>query len=451
MTEFSIRQRYRLIYDEPINLAAVQSLTKVYLPIIGRDAFTLYLNWAMLGESTDAANQHADLLDELAMSQQTFLTAREKLEGMGLLKTYQQETSFGVQWAYQLFPPMAMKAFLADIMLSSLLHHYLGDDLFERLIAATKPNETTIPGQNVSKSFFDMMGQESFQRLPAAPFQSDDTKSTLQREIAASNQQLNITLMADMLQSFGITQNDLRQNQADLIIQKSLYGLSDVELVRLIQGTVDASGKLSITNLRQTLRRTYEQGQRVSDAVQQVTESQPKATTPNEPVATGNPAAGIIQTARTTAPLVFLKSLRENAGGFVTDNEVRALNDIAQLDKIKSEVLNIMLFELTVVEKRTNLSKALLQTIVNDWAQAGVTTAVDAMTYLQKRTKQRQEKAQQSGKSGAKRWQRKEPVVKETRPDWENQKATAVSNEDATAAKNALAELRARRQQSKKE
>ena len=42
MTEFSIRQRYRLIYDEPINLAAVQSLTKVYLPIIGRDAFTLY-------------------------------------------------------------------------------------------------------------------------------------------------------------------------------------------------------------------------------------------------------------------------------------------------------------------------------------------------------------------------------------------------------------------------
>ncbi|MGL4267328.1 MAG: DnaD domain protein, partial [Weissella cibaria] len=142
---------------------------------------------------------------------------------------------------------------------------------------------------------------------------------------------------------------------------------------------------------------------------------------------------------------------RENAGGFVTDNEVRALNDIAQLDKIKPEVLNIMLFELTVVEKRTNLSKALLQTIVNDWAQAGVTTAVDAMTYLQKRTKQRQEKAQQSGKSGAKRWQRKEPVVKETRPDWENQKATAVSNEDATAAKNALAELRARRQQSKKE
>ena len=94
MTEFSIRQRYRLIYDEPINLAAVQSLTKVYLPIIGRDAFTLYLNWAMLGESTDAANQHADLLDELAMSQQTFLTAREKLEGMGLLKTYRQETSF---------------------------------------------------------------------------------------------------------------------------------------------------------------------------------------------------------------------------------------------------------------------------------------------------------------------------------------------------------------------
>ena len=35
MAEFSIRQHYRLMYDEPIDLGAVQSLTKVYLPIIG--------------------------------------------------------------------------------------------------------------------------------------------------------------------------------------------------------------------------------------------------------------------------------------------------------------------------------------------------------------------------------------------------------------------------------
>lgn len=72
MAEFSIRQHYRLMYDEPIDLGAVQSLTKVYLPIIGRDAFTLYLAWAMMGETPDAQNLHVDLLDQLAISQHDF-------------------------------------------------------------------------------------------------------------------------------------------------------------------------------------------------------------------------------------------------------------------------------------------------------------------------------------------------------------------------------------------
>lgn len=111
MAEFSIRQHYRMMYDEPIDLGAVQSLTKVYLPIIGRDAFTLYLAWAMMGETPDAQNLHVDLLDQLAISQHDFLSARQNLEGMGLIKTYRQDTSFGSQWVYRLFPPMTMKAF----------------------------------------------------------------------------------------------------------------------------------------------------------------------------------------------------------------------------------------------------------------------------------------------------------------------------------------------------
>ena len=54
MADFSIQQRYRLIYDELIDMTAVRSLTKVYLPIIGRDAYTLYLAWATLGETPEA-------------------------------------------------------------------------------------------------------------------------------------------------------------------------------------------------------------------------------------------------------------------------------------------------------------------------------------------------------------------------------------------------------------
>lgn len=446
MAEFSIRQHYRLMYDEPINLGAVQSLTKVYLPIIGRDAFTLYLAWAMMGETPDAQNQHVDLLDQLAISQHDFLSARQNLEGMGLIKTYRQDTSFGSQWVYRLFPPMTMKAFLADTMLSSLLAHYLGDELFQQLVEDIKPKDVTIPGVNVSTTFFDMMGNVSFEKLPDAPLSNDDTKSDLQKELHQSAKSVDVALLTDMLRTFGVSASAIRKHEADLTIVKNLYGLGDVDLVRVIQATITPDNGIDMDAIRTMLKKSYQSEQRHQN---ETGINKPVESTQNTDVK--SPAEAIIQSAKNTAPLVFLKNLREVSGGFVTDAEVKALEDIAQLDKVAPEVLNVMLYELTVVEKKATLNKALLQTIVNDWAQAKVTTAVGALEYLQRRAKSRQTKQEKqvAGRTN-RQWQRP-TQVKETRPDWENQTASTVSEEAAQAAKDQLAQLRARRQQTNKE
>ncbi|MEQ4550840.1 DnaD domain protein [Weissella sp. GP1] len=446
MAEFSIRQHYRLMYDEPINLGAVQSLTKVYLPIIGRDAFTLYLAWAMMGETPDAQNQHVDLLDQLAISQHDFLSARQNLEGMGLIKTYRQDTSFGSQWVYRLFPPMTMKAFLADTMLSSLLAHYLGDELFQQLVEDIKPKDATIPGVNVSTTFFDMMGNVSFEKLPDAPLSNDDTKSDLQKELHQSAKSVDVALLTDMLRTFGVSASVIRKHEADLTIVKNLYGLGDVDLVRVIQATITPDNGIDMDAIRTMLKKSYQSEQRHQN---ETGINKPVESTQNTDVK--SPAEAIIQSAKNTAPLVFLKNLREVSGGFVTDAEVKALEDIAQLDKVAPEVLNVMLYELTVVEKKATLNKALLQTIVNDWAQAKVTTAVGALEYLQRRAKSRQTKQEKqvAGRTN-RQWQRP-TQVKETRPDWENQTASTVSEEAAQAAKDQLAQLRARRQQTNKE
>ena len=449
MAEFSIRQHYRLMYDEPINLGAVQSLTKVYLPIIGRDAFTLYLAWAMMGETPDAQNLHVDLLDQLAISQHDFLSARQNLEGMGLIKTYRQDTSFGSQWVYRLFPPMTMKAFLADTMLSSLLAHYLGDELFQQLVDDIKPKDATIPGVNVSTTFFDMMGNVSFEKLPEAPLSNDDAKSDLQKELHRSSKPVDVALLTDMLRTFGVSTSAIRKHEADLTIVKNLYGLDDVDLVRVIQATITPDNGIDMDAIRSILKKSYQSEQRhPTEAVA----NKPVETHTTQNTDVKSPAEAIIQSAKNTAPLVFLKNLREVSGGFVTDAEIKALEDIAQLDKVAPEVLNVMLYELTVVEKKATLNKALLQTIVNDWAQAKVTTAVGALEYLQRRAKSRQTKQEKqvAGRSNGRQWQRP-TQVKETRPDWENQTASTVSEEAAQAAKDQLAQLRARRQQTNKE
>ena len=446
MAEFSIQQRYRLIYDESIDMTAVRSLTKVYLPIIGRDAYTLYLAWGTVGETAEAKNRHVDLLDQLAMSQQSFMVARSKLEGMGLVRSYKQTTNFGTQWVYQLFPPMAVRTFLSDTLLSSLLAHYLGDELFNDLVTDELPDSRQISGDNVSKTFFDLVGQENFIHRNHAPLTTADHDKKLPHDIREAAQPLNLGLMADMLQSYGIKQRTLRENEVDLMIQKTLYGLSDLELVRVIQATTSPNKQIDLVAIKKALESNFKQSQIRAKHV----ETKPQPITAEQPQNNGDdPATRLIHTAQTMSPLQFLKNLRQKDNGFVADNEVKAISDIVKMNIVTSEVLNIVLYELTVIEKKTTLNKTILQTLVNDWSQNHVTDALSALQYLQRRSKKQQSR---QTKQSPKKWSRQNNASKqETRPDWENQHGTSISKADAASAREALAAMRARRKQNNSE
>jgi replication initiation and membrane attachment protein len=130
--------------------------------------------------------------------------------------------------------------------------------------------------------------------------------------------------------------------------------------------------------------------------------------------------------------------MRSQSNGIVTDNEQRMLTEIIKMQLLPDDAINIALYELTAVEHRTSLNKGLMQTIVNDWAQAGVRSARDALKYLKKR----QQGATQQNISGRsqKTWRR--PVAKETRPDWENQSAEKASDELMREAQATLEKLK---------
>lgn len=446
MADFSIQQRYRIVYDELIDMTAVRSLTKVYLPIIGRDAYTLYLAWATIGETAEAKNRHVDLLDQLAMNQQSFLIARSKLEGMGLVKSYKQTTNFGSQWTYRIFPPMAVRAFLSDALLSSLLAHYLGDELFDELVKDELPDSQKIAGENVSKTFFDLAGQESFVHRNHAPFSTGNHEQGLAQEVREATKSLNLGLMTDMLKSYGIKLRTLQTNEADLMIQKTLYGLSDIELVRVIQATTSPNKQIDLPAIKKSLESNFRKIQvRTKDIATKVQTNEPKQASNDE----SNPAIRLVQTAKSVAPLQFLKNLRQKNNGFVADNEVKAISDIAEMNIVEPEVLNIVLYELTVIENRTTLNKTILQTLVNDWSQSDVTDAVSALQYLQRRSKKQQSR---QTSQPSKKWSRQNKQGKqETRPDWENQHGTPISKADADSAREALAAMRARRRQNNSE
>lgn len=427
MATFNMNQRFRISYEEQLDMAGVAALTTVYLPIIGRNAYALYLAFAF--ETADNATiSHVDLLDRLTLNTQQFVEAREQLEGMGLLQTFEQDTNTSTQWLYRMFAPLSIKNFLAEKLLASLLAHYLGEDSFEKLVAQYQPDETDMPGINVSKSLFDIIAPDAFETLNDAPVVTDE-EQPINRDLSQVKNDLDLGLMSQMLIGTAIKTSDLRLHAQELVLQKHLYGLNDVELVRAIQQSVSISGQLDIAKLSQQLASGFQRQQ--NSAVQL-----PKSAASN--VADSDTQHPLISLAQSQPPLQFLARMRSQSNGIVTDNEQRMLTEIIKMQLLPDDAINIALYELTAVEHRTSLNKGLMQTIVNDWAQAGVRSARDALKYLKKR----QQGATQQNISGRsqKTWRR--PVAKETRPDWENQSAEKASDELMREAQATLEKLK---------
>ena len=75
----------------------VQTLSLLYAPLIGSDAFSLYMYFNSLLERNKLECEsltHKDLFTIFSLKPKTFLEARFKLEAVGLLRTYYSEEEY---------------------------------------------------------------------------------------------------------------------------------------------------------------------------------------------------------------------------------------------------------------------------------------------------------------------------------------------------------------------
>lgn len=442
---FNLNQRFRTVRVRSITAIEQEALTVLYLPIIGRDAFSIYMALYYQLPSSSPQIRHADLFDQLAIDQAKFKTAREKLEALGLLQTYQQDLQAGSQWVYKIFMPETPQTFLAEALLASLLAHYLGANAYAEIVSRyTMPN-LEITGENITKSFFEVIGTNSFEHIkPSVNENSNQEKAVMNFQVKA-DQQIDLTLLTNLLQNNGVTKVDLLKNANDLQLLRQLYALSDLELARNIQSTLQADAKINLTALQNKLASDFSQTQLPKKTSPEKIDRVKKASSSPE-LKKSQPLTAeqsLLKAIKELSPLQFLAKLRKQKNGFVTDAEQKTITKLVKEQYLPTEVLNVAIYQLAVREDRASLSQALLQAIVNDWRQAGVTDAKAAFAYLNKRDTYKSSGSQKSNK-GRKGYSNRSTVVKETRPDWEKQTVGPVASNELSAAQNALAALNAK-------
>ena len=108
----------------------VQTLSLLYAPLIGSDAFSLYMYFNSLLERNKLACEsltHKDLFTIFSLKSKTFLEARYKLEAVGLLRTYYSED----EYIYILNAPLTAKSFIKDVSLGLYLYSKLNKELYD--------------------------------------------------------------------------------------------------------------------------------------------------------------------------------------------------------------------------------------------------------------------------------------------------------------------------------
>lgn len=132
------------------------SLALLYQPIIGNEAYALYMTLlALLDRSNKKSivTLQKNICDILNKNTIQFENIRKILEGIGLLNTYVKED---YKYVYALKQPLTPSSFLNDGILGSVLKSKIGDELYKKLVQRFKIEKFEKKGyENITVSFDD--------------------------------------------------------------------------------------------------------------------------------------------------------------------------------------------------------------------------------------------------------------------------------------------------------
>lgn len=238
-SKFNIYASFNLSADD------VNTLSLLYAPLIGSDAFLLYMGFNSLLDRKNLGIKdiiHQSFFDSFSYTPTSFIKARNKLEGVGLLLTYVD--SIG-NYTYVLNAPYSAKNFIYDSPFIFYLKSKLSDDLYDRIM-----NNFTISEfdkkelKNISKSFDEVFDSEVYNSETMQKFAyilGKNPNSSL--KINKNNFDIDkfIKQIEKRFLPYGVTE----EFKKDIIQIAFVYQISVDDMILLYSESIDKTGKFS--------------------------------------------------------------------------------------------------------------------------------------------------------------------------------------------------------------
>ena len=358
-------------------------LTKLYLPILGREAVTLYLYLLSFGDNGQKQHLFSQILNHLDFGLNILEESFERLAAIKLVDLYQTDDHYLIQ----LYPTLTAEEFFSHNVYSRLLEKKIG----EAAADALRPENPS--GEKFVKPFMQVFGMEAEQ--PRAVRKSNDFDLEYFKQRMAQDNLRFANEKEDLLELFAIAE------------QKKWTWYETYVLAR----ETAVSQVISIKRMKQKL-------------AQKPVECQ-----------FSKQELSIIQEAKRTSPMVFLAEIKKTRQAAITRTERKLLLDLAELGLL-DEVINVILLLTFNKVDSANLNEKYALKVANDFSYQKVTTAEEAVLKIRERNQQPQNRPAKSGQGS-----RKSNVPDWSQPDYKNETSAEKQAELEEQKRRLLAKL----------
>ena len=353
-------------------------ITSLYLPIIGTDAVMLYFTlWADLDNSEILSSEfsHQKLVSSLRITINELQTSFDKLEAIGLIKSFIKEGNVN-NYIYEIFSPVSASEFLSHPILNIVLYSNVGKREYDNLVKAFKiPRLNTSNYKDITKSFNDVFESTS---MTSYDLSLEDIRKYNKLKLNInSNFDFNflISSMPKNLDTSKMFSKDIKE----LIINLSfIYDIDAIKMANIVKVSLNDNGSINRESLRKNSRNFYQfnNGGLLPTIIDN---NQPEYL--RKPIGDTSRRAKMIYTFETISPRELL--INKNNGNEPTRRDLKLIEDLLVDYKLKPGVVNVLLdYAINVNNKK--LTRGFVETIAGEWQRKGIETVEDAMNNCEK-------------------------------------------------------------------
>lgn len=385
---------------------------KFYQPLMSPTAmglfYALQVNPPVHPVLTDR-QAHQKLMVQLNSGIQAIDQARQQLEALELLKTFQQIDDLGEVLIYELHPTLSPAEFLADDLLSVLLLQMVGEISFNQLAQLASQHQFDHADlTEVTTSFLDVytVGKQAFKQVdPVIEKARQANPATPAKLDVVNDPDFDWELLGQQLQLQGIDQQVITDHQQTIMAEHLLYQLDEFKLAELMVKAVDlTTNQFDVDNFKQLVRQQAQPDSRANVEAPETNEDLRDLSDIEK---------RLVKQVQAYSPLEYLTGLKNATNsGYVSNNERYTLERLVEAQTLPISAINVLLHYVIVEQGKASLNANLVDAIANTWTRNGVKSASDAIRALKDYQKQRVTKPRSTWRpSNAK-------PVKEKLPEW---------------------------------